>query len=118
MAAHVIHQYPVPEAMGIAKDIFKRLSVLSSELPSNVRESYFLSVLPSLALLCKTFPPLSSDATEFLVHLTKICKLAGGPLGSVFPTVQDWGEDAAAGDNPLVKAIKKTFNDIIVLITA
>ena len=71
LAAEVMKQYPLPEAMGTAKDIFKRLTVLSNEIPKSIRESYFLPVLPAIVKLCQTFPPLCSEATEFLVHLCK-----------------------------------------------
>ena len=126
LAAHVIHQYPVPEAMGIAKDILKRLTVLSSELSSEARESYFLAVLPSLSLICQTFPPLCSEATEFLVHLSKICRpaaaaaAAGGSLGAAPPPGGDWrrGGAGGGGEDPLVRAINNTFSELIVSITA
>ena len=117
----MIHQYPVPDAMGIAKDILKRLTVLSEEIPQEVREGYFLSLLPSLTLLCKSFPPLSSEVTQFLVHLTKLCQPAAASSFSVgralTPAVWDWAEGGGEGD-PLIRGIKKTFNEIIVSITA
>ena len=132
LAAHAIHQYPVPDAMGIARDILKRLTVLSVEVSQEVRESYFLSVLPSLTLLCKSFPPLGSEATEFLVHLAKLCqpgvgsgaRLGVGRIGLTPAAAWDWsdtGEGGAAGGregDPLIRAIKSTFNDIVVSITA
>lgn len=119
LAAHVIHQYPLPETMGIAKDIFQRLTVVSREVAADIRENYFISVLPSVSLLCKTFPPLCSDATTFLVHLTKLCKPETGSLATAVPTVRDWGDDGVSGgENPLIRAIKYTFNEMVVSITA
>ena len=127
LAAHVIHQYPVPESMGVAKDIFARLTLVAGEVSPEVREDYFLSVLPSLALLCKAFPPLCADAAEFLVHLTKLCQPTGGGGGSslapILPNVRDW-EGGVAGceardlEEPLIKAIKRTFSEVVVTITA
>ena len=119
--------------MGIAKDILKRLSVLASEVPPDVREGHFLSLLPSLTLLCRAFPPLSSEVTEFLVHLTRLCQPGPGPApssspgfgvgGALTPAAWDWGDGGGDGcfpgeGDPLIRAIKRTFNDIIVSITA
>ena len=111
LAAHMIQQYPVPEAMGVAKDIFKRLTVLSAEVSSQVRESYFLAVLPSITLICRTFPPLCCEATELLVHLSRVCRPAAGSLGPVLPSGDGWrgaGHSAAAGEDPLISAIINT----------
>lgn len=118
LAAHVIQQYPVPEAMGIAKDIFKRLTILSSELSSELRESYFLAVLPSISLICRTFPPLCSEATQFLVHLSRVCRPVAGSLGPTLPSVGEWRGQGAAGEDPLISAINNTFSELVVSITA
>lgn len=72
LAAHVIHHYPLTDAMGVAKDIFKQLSTLANEIPAHMREVYFLPILPAIVLFCKTFPPLSVEATNFLVALSKL----------------------------------------------
>ncbi|KAL5467653.1 hypothetical protein EMCRGX_G031914 [Ephydatia muelleri] len=72
LAAHVIHHYPLTDAMGVAKDIFKQLSTLANEIPAHMREVYFLPILPAIVLFCKTFPPLSVEATNFLVTLSKL----------------------------------------------
>lgn len=124
--------------MGIARDVLKRLSVLAAEVPPDVRESHFLSLLPSLTLLCRTFPPLSSEVTEFLVHLTRLCQPGPTPSsssssshrspgfgvgGALTPAAWDWGGGDDSGcfpgeGDPLIRAIKRTFNDIIVSITA
>lgn len=122
LAAHVIHQYPVPEAMRIAKDILQRLTVLAGELPHPLRDDYFRAVLPSVSLLCRTFPPLCTEATEFLVHLNKICQ----PLGSSsfcskvrVVENEDAGEDGGGGGVvPLVRAIEDTFSELVAFITA
>ena len=116
--AHVIHQYPVPETMGVAKGIFKRLTLLAGEIPSDMR-GYFLAILPSVLLLCQTFPPLCSDATELLVHLMKIYQPADGSLSSILLTKRDESSGKREStDLPLVKAIKNTSNEIVTFITA
>ena len=108
--------------MGIAKDIFKRLMVLTSEIPASVREQYFLPLLPSVVKLAKTFPPLCKEAAEFLVHLSKTCgsslidKTVGtSPLdhaysndSSVFKTVFVAGEKGQIN-----KAIQKAFEEMV-----
>lgn len=120
LAAHVIHQYPVPEAMGIAKDIFKRLTVLASEIPSNIRDGYFSAILPSIALLCKTFPPISTDATEFLVCLTRVSRPADSSLVSAQENEEVGGAGGGgggSGKNSLITAIRDTFNEIVMTLT-
>eukprot|EP00731_Ephydatia_muelleri_P025979 Em0018g79a len=77
LAAHVIHHYPLTDAMGVAKDIFKQLSTLANEIPAHMREVYFLPILPAIVLFCKTFPPLSVEATNFLVTLSKLSTSSG-----------------------------------------
>ena len=121
LAAHVIEQYPLPDAMGIAKDIFKRLMVLSNEIPASLREGYFLPLLPSVVKLSKTFPPLCKEATEFLVHLCKTCgaSLSSKSVGissldvtadssNVFETFFIAGETGRIN-----KAIQKAFEEIV-----
>ena len=100
--------------------------VLSSEVSSEV----FLVVLPSLILICCTFPPLCSEATQFLVHLSKLCRPATGCTGPVLPSGSSvgelgrgkWGYRAGSGvdfgENPFVSAIGNTFIELIVSITA
>lgn len=121
LASHVIEQYPLPDAMGIAKDIFKRLMVLTNEIPASVREQYFLPILPSVVKLAKTFPPLCKEAAEFLVQLSKTCgaSLANKTLGS--PSLDAFSDGNSmlnvvfvSGENGLInKAILKTFEDMV-----
>ena len=113
-AAQVVHQYPVPVSMGIAKDILYHLTLLAGELPHPLMEDYFTAILLSLSLLCQMFPPLCSEATEFLVHLAKMCQ----PLGPSSCSVVG----SAGGDihdiMPLVVAIENTFGKLVSSITA
>lgn len=117
----MIEQYPLPDAMGIAKDIFKRLVVLNNEIPASMREEYFLPLLPSVVKLTKTFPPLCKEAAEFLVHL---CKTCGASLSnkSVGTSSLDVTADSSntfeavfiAGENGWInKAIQKAFEEIV-----
>ena len=57
------------------------------------------------------------------VHLTKICKPAGGGVGSsVFLTGSDKRFEGLAGeesgDVSMIKAIQSTFNEVIMFLTA
>ena len=107
LAAHVINQYPRPEVLSIAEDIFKRLMILTNEIPDHLRETYFLPLLPVVVLLCQTFPPLCSEATKFLVGLSRAY------------AVRSVGEGAWSGDSPdkgqcgLASAVKRTFDELI-----
>ena len=103
--------------MGIAKDIFKRLMVLTNEISASLREEYFLPVLPSVVKLAKTFPPLCKEAAEFLVQLSKTCgaSLASKSLGT-FPldVTSEGGKVFLSRENGQIsKAIQKTFEDIV-----
>ena len=123
LAAHVIEQYPLPDAMGIAKDIFKRLMVLNNEIPASMREEYFLPLLPSVVKLSKTFPPLCKEAAEFLVYLCKTCgaSLSSKNLGiSSLDITTDssklnmFGAVFVDGEQGRInKAIQKSFEEII-----
>ena len=121
LAAHVIEQYPLPDAIGIAKDIFKRLMVLTNEIPASVREQYFIPILPAVVKLTKTFPPVCKEAAEFLVHLSKTCgvSLASENVG-MFPL--DISSDSGSLSKPVFAvgekgqidpAIEKAFEDIV-----
>ena len=89
LAAHVLQQYPLPEALSIAQDIFKRLKLLVSEIPTEQREQYFVPLLPAVVKLCQTFPPLCCDAVEFLVQLSKICPLDNGDSSATRTTFHE-----------------------------
>ena len=107
LAAHIINQYPRPEVLPIAEDIFKRLVILTNEIPDHMRETYFLPLLPSVVLLCQTFPPLCSEATKFLVGLSRAC--AARSVGEGV-----WsGNSPAHGQCSLAAAVKRTFNELI-----
>ena len=121
LAAHVIGQYPVPEAMGIAKNIIQQLTVLAGELTSPIRDDYYSAILPSLSLLCRTFPPLCSEVTAFLVHLTKICQPVGRTSSSASKARGmkngEGMKNGSNGDVPLVDRIENTFQEIITFVT-
>ena len=108
LAAQVIQQYPLPDAMGIARDIFKRLMVLANEIPIHMREKYFQPLLPSVVKLCQTFPPLCSEATEFLVHLSKLCASSKENLVSQEPYFR-FG-DMSQG---LLDSVQNTFQELV-----
>ena len=116
----MIEQYPLPDAMGIAKDIFKRLMVLNNEIPASMREEYFLPLLPSVVKLTKTFPPLCKEAAEFLVHLCKTCgaSLSNKSVGTSLDVTADSSNTFEAvfiaGENGQInKAIQKAFEEIV-----
>ena len=119
LAAHVIQQYPLPEAMGVAKDIFKRLMVLANEIPADMREAYFLPLLPAVVKLCQTFPPLCTEATEFLVCLSKVC--VSRDVQSVKSKINglqtvSFGQDLKSQltrDNGLHESIQSTFQELV-----
>ena len=73
-------QYPLPEAVGVVKDIFKRLHVLANEIPEDKRDTFFKPLLPALTKFCQTFPPLCTDTTELLLHLGKLCLVSESNL--------------------------------------
>ena len=73
LAAYVTNQYPLPESLGLIRDIFKRLHQFTEELPSEKHHEVFVPLLPFVVLFCETFPPLSVEATDFLLHLCRIC---------------------------------------------
>ena len=127
LAASIIQQYPLPDTMGIAKDIFKRLSLLTNEIPPEMLEGYFLPLLPAVVKLCQTFPPVCSDATAFLVQLSKVCLPSNRPTAAVFSYPSDpgtgplqgssWFEFAEAylDEKPggLFRSIKDTFQELV-----
>ena len=67
LASYVTNQYPLPESLGVIKDILKRLHRFTEEIPSEKHHEFFTPLLPFVILFCETFPPLSVDATEFLI---------------------------------------------------
>lgn len=73
LAAYVTNQYPLPESLGVIRDIFKRLHRFTEEIPSEKHHEVFIPILPFVVLFCETFPPLSVEATDFLLHLCRTC---------------------------------------------
>ena len=73
LAAFVTNQYPLPESLGLIRDIFKRLHRFTEEIPSEKHHEVFIPLLPFVILFCETFPPLSLEATNFLLYLCRIC---------------------------------------------
>ena len=118
LAAHVIHHYPLTDAMGVAKDIFKQLSTLANEIPAHMREVYFLPILPAIVLFCKTFPPLSVEATNFLVTLSKLSTpLVETPFtGSVSIHASgspQQGSEVKKTTSSFLNSIGQTFSDLV-----
>ena len=69
LAANVTNQYPLPESLGVVRDIFKHLHPLTEEIPSEKHHKVFIPLLPFVILICETFPPLSVEATDILFYL-------------------------------------------------
>lgn len=121
LAAHIIQQYPLPDAMGIARDIFQRLTIIANEIPADMRELYFIPLLPAVVQLCQTFPPLSTEATEFLVQLSKACTPSTmkpvDPENTAINTQEPWSTlDSSASNartNRLVQCIQSSFEELI-----
>ena len=91
MAANVIAQYPLADSIGVAQSIFKKLDHLISEVPPKRRDAVFKPILPAVIALCETFPLLCSEATNFLLHLCKICPhdTADSKLGFILKETTD-----------------------------
>ena len=73
LVAYVTNQYPLPESLGLIRVIFKRLHRFTEEIPSEKHHEVFIPLLSFVVLFCETFPPLSLEATDFLLHLCRIC---------------------------------------------
>ena len=73
LAAYVTNQYPLPESLGVIMNIFKCLHRFTEEIPSEKHHEVFISLLPFVILFCETFLTLSVEATDFLLHLSRIC---------------------------------------------
>ncbi len=108
--------------MGIAKDILKRLSILANEIPSHLRDKYFRPLLPSLVMLCQTFPPLCTETTKFLVSLRRECMSDEKMTRDAIATVaQAQGYSRGGGARStgmstevgLVEAVRETFQEIV-----
>ena len=72
LAANVATKYPLPDAMGLTRSIFKKLDLLVVEVPPKKWNSFFKPILPAVVMFCQTFPPLCTEATAFLLHLSKL----------------------------------------------
>ena len=75
----MIHQYSLPESVGLVKDILKKLHRFIDEVPSKRQHGVFTPLLPAIVLLCQTFPPLSVEAIDFLLHLCRVCLINNSP---------------------------------------
>ena len=73
LVAYVTNQYPLSESLSLIRDIFKRLHRFTEEIPSEKHHDVFITLLPFVVLFCETFPPLSVEATDFLLHLYRVC---------------------------------------------
>ena len=72
LAAYVTNQYPLPEYLGVTRDIFKHLHRFTEEISSEKHHEVFIPLLSFVVLFCETFPPLNMEATDFLLHLYRI----------------------------------------------
>lgn len=112
----MIHHYPLTDAMGMAKDIFKQLSTLANEIPAHMREVYFLPLLPAIVLFSKTFPPLSVEATDFLVALSKLSTpVVETPFAESLSihTSSSPEYSGASRRNSFLDSIGQTFRDLV-----
>lgn len=73
LATQVTHHYPLPESMGTASDMIRRLGRLTTEVPVKKRDLVFKPLLPCVVSLCQTFPPICVEGTEFLLQLGRVC---------------------------------------------
>ncbi len=90
----------------MAEDIFKRLFILTNEIPDHLRDNFFKPLLPSVLLLARTFPPLCAEATKLFVGLTRTT--SGGVSGG--------GETPLKGsmaNNSLANAAQRSFEELI-----
>ena len=71
LAATVTAQYPLSDAMGVARNIFKRLDRLVIEVPSVQQDKVFKPVLPAVVTFCETFPPLFTAPLQSLFIKSK-----------------------------------------------
>ena len=102
----------------LQKTIFKRLTVLASEIPVWIQEEYFQPLLPSVVKLCQTFPRLCSEATQFLVHLSIVCvpltSLSG--IDKNFVGVDQNGRQKVLSDGKpkeLLRSIQTAFQELV-----
>ena len=58
--------------MGLAQQIITKLTSLVDEIPKESLEAFFTPLFPSTILLCRTFPPLAQEMTNFLLHLGRV----------------------------------------------
>ena len=112
----MIHQYPLPDAMGIVKDIFKRLTILASEIPVQIQEEYFQPLLPSVVKLCQTFLPFCSEATEFSSNVcVPLANLSGTSKDFAGVSQNGWQKNVLSDRNPkeLLKSIQTVFQELV-----
>ena len=105
-------QYPLPEALTIADDILKRLLVLTNESPAYMREEYFSPLLPALVRICRTFPPLCSQATNILIELTRVCSAVGGS-GGIFLGGPPSGKTKGGKGGGFLTSVQNTFQELV-----
>lgn len=58
--------------MGLAQQIITKLTSLVDEIPKESLEAFFTPLFPCAILLCRTFPPLAQEMTNFLLHLGRV----------------------------------------------
>jgi integrator complex subunit 2 len=86
LTAHVTHQYPIPESLSILKDIFKKVHSFIEDIPTKSYHSFFVPILPALVKFCQSFPPLTTEVVEILVHICQVCSVVDDlSRGQVLP---------------------------------
>lgn len=111
LAANVTAQYPLPDAMGVAQSIFKKLNHLVVEVPSSKRDMTFKPILIAVVILCETFPPFCSEAIVFLLNLCKICFSTDGRLISTGLDSMQVKVNSTGQQHLLNKAIEPTISN-------
>lgn len=72
LLSYLSMQYPLPKSLSIAKHALNRLMSLAVALPVKKRTQFFLPIMPCLARICTTFPPLREETSELLVTIGKL----------------------------------------------
>lgn len=65
-------QYALPVTMAAAKLAVNVMNTMLGVLPLSKKASFFLTTLPALVSICKTFPPLCDDTVALLMQLGRM----------------------------------------------
>ncbi|XP_063236508.1 integrator complex subunit 2 [Bacillus rossius redtenbacheri] len=102
LASHLALRYIVPKSLCVARLAVNTLSTLLQVLPCSSRALLFEPVLPSLARICRAFPPLVDDTVSLLMQLGRVCEAQrslAGPRGDP--------------DEELCVRVRETFSAIV-----